>query len=64
MIPRFREWPLLIRLGLGPAWRDQLPARTRAKLRAIHTVDRVCYRLVDTGHYTAATLVWRACGLW
>ena len=25
MIPKLREWPLLVRLGVGPAWRDRPP---------------------------------------
>jgi len=41
-----------------------LPWRVRLRLQIIRRVDRLCYKLVDTGHYNLAVLIWRSCGMW
>ena len=63
MIPRWREFPVFRRRVAG-CWRDRLPARTQARYRAVAALDWLGWRLLDAGHYQAATLVWRAAGLW
>jgi hypothetical protein len=47
-----------------PVLLDPLPLRVRFRLQVIRRVDRLCFRLVDTGHYNVAVLIWRACGMW
>lgn len=41
-----------------------LPARTRILIATQLRIDHVCARLVDHGHYRAATWLWRTCRLW
>jgi len=41
-----------------------LPYRVRLRLKVIRRVDKLCFRLADSGHWQMAVLIWRACGLW